>query len=180
LNLIITANIQSGKSTWCSGYSNRLAREGFRVGGIICPAVIDNGFKIGCDVLNLQSTEKVVFARLKTLAGFPGEPVGRYVISHEGFAFAEKAIQEALEKKCTFVFLDEIGSLELAGKGLNEVAKAAYLLAPNTTTVVRRQLLIPFLDYFCLAGPAVNFAIKDIDVNTSYSMPVQAAERRSS
>ncbi len=148
------------------------------MGGIVCPAVIDHGSKIGCDALDLQSTERIVFARLRTLADFPGEPVGRYVISHEGLAFTETAIQRALDNNCAMVFIDEIGSLELAGKGLNKIAKAAYLSAPNTITVVRRQLLIPFLDYFRLDGPAVNFAIKNIEIDTSYPVPVLTTERR--
>ncbi len=178
MNLVITGSIQSGKSTWCSGYSSMLTRQGFSMGGIICPAVMENSSKIGCDALDLQSAERAIFARLKTTAGFKGEPAGRYVISHEGLAFAKKAIQEALDDNCDMVFIDEVGPLELTGKGLIEIAKDAYWSASDTTTVVRRQLLVPFLEYFRLANPVVNFAIKDIEVDTSYPVPDQAAEGR--
>ncbi len=163
MNLVVTGKIQSGKSTWCSAYSSRLARKGFSVGGVVCPTVIDNDSKIGCNAYDLQTSESTIFARLLSLANFPGESVGRYMISHEGLSFAENAIQKALGNRCDAIFIDEIGSLELAEKGLFDIATTAYQSAACTITVVRKNLLPSFLHSFRQAGVTVQYKIKDLD-----------------
>ncbi len=122
-------------------------------------------------MVDVQTGRSVIFGRFASEANFDGEPVGNYLISYEGLEFANSAIQKALENKCDMVFIDEVGHLELAGKGIIESARTAYQKAPNTTTVVRKPLLTEFFEYFHLAGPPIGFSIKDLELDTSYPLP---------
>ncbi len=68
-------------------------------------------------------------------------------------------------------FIDEVGHLELGGKGIIESATMACQKAPSTTIVVRKPLLTEFLEYFHRADPKIRFSIKDIELDASYPLP---------
>ncbi len=112
-----------------------------------------------------------MFGRFASETNSPGEPVGDYLISYSGLEFAKRAIQKALENRCDMVFIDEVGHLELSGKGIVEFARTAYQKAPNTTIVVRRTLLTAFFEYFSLTVPKKRFSIQDLELDTSYPLP---------
>ena len=121
--------------------------------------------------MDVQTNRSVPFGRFDSEADFPGEPVGDYQISYEGLEFANRAIQKGIENRCDMLFIDEVGHLELAGKGIVKSGMMAYKKAPNTTTAVREPLLIEFLNYFHLTDPQIEFSIKDLKSDTSYAMP---------
>ena len=121
--------------------------------------------------MDVQTKRSVMFGRFISEADFPGEPVGDYLVSYEGLEFAAGAIQKAIENRCDIVFIDEVGHLELAGKGIIESVRMACQKAPNTTTVVRKPLLTAFFEYFHLTDPQARFSIKDIELDTSYPLP---------
>ncbi len=171
MNTIITGEVQSGKTTWCLQYSHWLSERKYTVGGILCTEILSEGYRIGYDVSDIQANRSYVFGRLSSIADFTGEPVGRYTISFEGIKYAEKAIQSALQNKCDMVFLDEVGYLELAGKGIFRIAKSAYQTVFNTTTVVRKSLLTSFLNHFNKTEPAIDFIIKDISSDPAFYHP---------
>ncbi len=168
MNLIVTGEIQSGKTTWCTKYSHWLLEQKFTVGGVLCPEVRNNDVKIGYDMVDVQTGRSVMFGRFASEANFDGEPVGNYLISYEGLEFANRAIQKALENKCDMVLIDEVGHLELDGKGIIESATMACQKAPSTLIVVRKPLLTEFLEYFHRTDPKIRFSIKDIELDTSY------------
>ncbi len=168
MNLIATGEIRSGKTTWCTKYSHWLLEQQFTVGGVLCPETGNNDVKIGYDIVDIQTGRSVMFGRFASEADFLGEPVGDYLISYEGLEFANRAIQKAIENRCDMVFIDEVGHLELGGKGIIESATIACQEAPNTTIVVRKPLLTEFLEYFHWTDPKIRFSIKDIKLDASY------------
>ncbi len=171
MNLVVTGKVRTGKTTWCTKYSQWLLKRKFTVGGILCLEARKNDSRIGYNIVDIQTNQVVLFGRITSEADFPGEPVGNYLSSYEGLEFANRAIQKALENRCDMVFIDEVGHLELAGKGTIESAKAAYQKATNTTIVVRKPLLTKFFEYFHLADPEIRFDIKDLELDTSYPLP---------
>lgn len=179
MNLIVTAKVESGKTEWCTKYSRWLAARGLTVGGVLCPEVRSGYTRIGYDIVDIQTGRKAVFGRLVSKADFPGERVGNYVVSHAGLKFAELAIKEAVESGCNVVFIDEVGHLELAGRGLTKSANTAYRTAYNTVSVVRKSLLTAFLEHFRLEDPPIGFIIKDLESDTSYPFPGKEIRYRS-
>jgi len=162
MNLVITGNVGAGKTTWCREYAQRLIQRGIQAGGIVCPATFERGVKTGYNVMDLSGGQCAVLGSLGTTATFPGEKVGKYLLSDSGLAFARHAIEAAIETGCDVVFLDEIGHLELAGKGLAESATAAYRSAANTVSVVRKTLLSDFLQRFSPTAVDGGFIIREM------------------
>jgi nucleoside-triphosphatase THEP1 len=83
----------------------------------------------------------VPFARLSRLKRFKaGEAVGDYTISRRGISFARRAIERAVESRCDWVVIDEVGPLELGGKGLMPGVESALASPANVLIVVRTSL----------------------------------------
>ena len=143
----------------------------FTVGGVLCLEAKNNDIKSGYDIVDVQTRRSVMFGRFASKADFPGTIVGNYLVSYEGLEFAKRAIQKAFENRCDMVFIDEVGHLELGGKGIIESARTACQKASNTTIVVRKQLLTAFFEYFHLTDPEIRFDIKELKLDPSYPLP---------
>jgi len=66
--------------------------------------------------------------------------VGDYTISRDGISFACGAIRRAVESRCDLVVIDEVGPLELGGKGLMPAVELALASAVDVLIVVRSSL----------------------------------------
>ncbi len=66
--------------------------------------------------------------------------VGDYIISRDGILFACDAIKRAVESKCDLVVIDEVGPLELGGKGLMSAVELALASPVNVLILVRSSL----------------------------------------
>ena len=157
MNIVITGEVQSGKTTWCLGLLNGLEANNIAAGGILCLDTRCGNVKIGTEVVDIQSGNRMVFSALSSLADFDGYDIGNYKISREGLWFAADAIKSGIANRCRVVFIDEIGRLELVGQGLISAAVQAYLEAPATVSVVRKTLLGKFTHTIRSRLPAVSF-----------------------
>lgn len=165
MNLIVTGEVGAGKTSWCRRYISWLAKRKISAGGVLCPATFTGNARTGYDVEDLHSGKKVIFGRKAQLPGSAGEKVGRYILSSDGIDFASQAVRAAVKNGCDVIFLDEIGPLEMEGKGLAEVAKFAYQNAPHTVTVVRKVLLPSFIKLFAASNPEAHFVTQDISLD---------------
>ncbi len=174
MHLVVTDHVGAGKTSWCHRYIEWLSGRKVSVGGILCLGTELNGTRIGYEVLDIRTNERKVFARLTDRSNFIGEPAGRFIISPDGLAFASKAIRSAIENACDIVFIDEVGHLELSGKGLLESAKLAYRHSPNTVTVVRKVLLPDFLSLMKTINITLEYVVLDISSGDTVSICRQA------
>ena len=174
MHLVVTDHVGAGKTSWCRRYIDWLRGRKVSVGGILCLGTELNGTRIGYEALDIRTNERKVFARLANRPNFIGEPAGRFIISHDGLAFASMAIRSAIEKACDIVFIDEVGHLELSGKGLLESAKLAYRHSPSTVTVVRKVLLPDFLSLMKTIDITPEYVVLDISSGDTVSICRQA------
>lgn len=94
--------------------------------------------------MDLLTGEETSFARLSLHRAFKGgEKVGDHTISKDGILFACGAIERAVDNKCDLVVIDEVGILELRGKGLMPAVELALASAVNVLLVVRSSLCVP-------------------------------------
>lgn len=141
MRLLVVGEPGSGKTSWCKEYIDRRRGSSFSVGGVLCPAAEKQGRRIGSNALDLLTGQEVAFARLSRYSSFKGEEkVGDYAISIKGISFACAAIKEAVDSRCDLVVIDEIGPLELRGRGLMPAVELALASAVNLLLVVRSSL----------------------------------------
>jgi molybdopterin-guanine dinucleotide biosynthesis protein A len=141
VRLLVVGEPGSGKTSWCREYIDERRKCGPAVGGILCPAISQQGQRIGSNALDLVTGQEVPFARLSRLRRFKGsEVVGDYTISRRGILFGCAAIERAVKNKCDLVVIDEVGPLELRGNGLIPAVELALASAVNLLLVVRSSL----------------------------------------
>ena len=141
MRLLVVGEPKSGKTSWCREYIDRQRQSGSSVGGILSPAIEKQGQRVGSDALDLHTGKEVPFARLSRPKRFKGgEVVGDYTISRHGISFACRAIKRAVESRCDLVVIDEVGPLELSGKGLMPAVESALASPVNVLIVVRSSL----------------------------------------
>jgi len=141
VRLLVVGESGSGKTSWCRAYVDRRRKSGSTVGGILSPAIEKQGQRVGSNALNLLTGQEIPFARLSLHSSFKGgEKVGDYTISRDGILFACGAIERAVESSCDLVVIDEVGPLELQGKGLMPAVELALGSKINVLIVVRSSL----------------------------------------
>ena len=141
MRLLVVGEPGSGKTSWCSEYVDRRRESGSSIGGILCPAVEQQEQRVGSNAVNLLTDQEVPFARLSRNRSFrAGEKIGSYTISRDGISFACGAVKEAVDNRCDLVVIDEVGPLELGGKGLMSAVELALASAVDVLIVVRSSL----------------------------------------
>jgi molybdopterin-guanine dinucleotide biosynthesis protein A len=141
VRLLVVGEPGSGKTSWCREYIGWRRKSGSSVGGILCPAIEKKGQRVGSNALDLLTGQEVPFARLSYHRSFnAGQKIGNYTISRDGISFACRAIKRAVENRCDLVVIDEVGPLELRGKGLMPAVELALASAVNVLIVVRSSL----------------------------------------
>jgi nucleoside-triphosphatase THEP1 len=112
--IIITGNINSGKTTMMEKLYENEKTKGKSPIGIIARGVFRGKAKVGFDVVNLSTGNSMPLARIgREIRG--GFSVGKFTFSNEGLEFARKALLNS--KYSDVVFIDEMGPLELEDKG---------------------------------------------------------------
>ena len=141
MRLLVVGEPGSGKTSWCREYIDERRKRGVSVGGILCPAIEQQGQRVGSNALDLLTGQEIPFARLSRHRSFKaGEKIGNYIISRDAISFAFGAIERAVKRNCDLVVIDEVGPLELTGKGLMPAVQLALRSGVNALIVVRSSL----------------------------------------
>jgi nucleoside-triphosphatase THEP1 len=114
--IMLTGDIDSGKTRYLSGIVSALRGRGVSVGGILCPGVYADGLKTGYDAVDIETGERVPLVSVTPFA--EGFSYSRFFFSAEGYRFASSALRRFPYPDCLIV--DEVGPVELAGMGYAE------------------------------------------------------------
>jgi len=147
MNIFIAGEPGSGKTSWCTGYVDWLRQRNYRVGGTISPEVRQGGQRIGFDIVDLITGEQTTFARLSDGDHPKGIRIGSYAISEDGISFGLRAIERAVNEACDWVVVDEVGPMELQGRGLMPAVSLACRRSSNVLIIVRSSLLEALFEY---------------------------------
>jgi nucleoside-triphosphatase THEP1 len=118
--ILITGNINSGKTTLLEKLFWEERAKKISPTGIIALGVYDGETKIGFIVRDLENGCSQPLARVKKMADHAFS-AGKYSFSTEGFEFAKRALLNF--KSQGVVFVDEVGPLELHDKGYADCLK---------------------------------------------------------
>jgi nucleoside-triphosphatase THEP1 len=121
--ILISGEINDGKSILMHELAARFKEQNIQVGGIVSPAILENGIKTGYALLNVITGERKRLSQTEKGEGMAN--VGRYYFLNEGIEFGKSVLAVANNQKSKIVFIDEIGTWELQGQGwaasLNEL-----------------------------------------------------------
>lgn len=143
LNVIFVGPINSGKTTRLYQLVKKAKKENKKIGGILNLPVMQKGEKIGYDVVDLLTDKKVPFARLNSITKRQEKTdlyLGRWVIFYKGIQFANEALLKAYVCQADLIIVDEVGHLELQGKGLKPMLDKIMDSKLKKILVVRSSL----------------------------------------
>ncbi len=112
--VVVTGKVNSGKTTKLEELFAAEKSEGKSATGIIARSIFAGRIKTGFDVVDLATGYSMPLTR-RGQGRKAGFSVGKFTFFSKGFEFAEKALLNF--KSRGVVFLDEVGPLELEGKG---------------------------------------------------------------
>lgn len=139
---IVSGPVHSGKTTGLIKW----AQNRKDVSGILTPVINGKRFFMNAATNDSFPMEKDI----QELSGFE---VGKYVFSVAAFIRAKEILQNAAHQKQGWIVIDEVGPLELKGKGFHNSIRE-ILMQRNTNLkvilVVREFLLDEVLKYFAI------------------------------
>ena len=135
--IIITGAIGVGKSTVC-----RKLLEICRSWGYTCGGVLTSNRGDSLIIEDILIGKEEIFASTRNI--YSGPRTLRYYFNSAGIEFGIKAIENGA--KADFLFIDELGRLELNGEGFIHVLKIiSQGHVKNCILVIRKELLPNFL-----------------------------------
>jgi nucleoside-triphosphatase THEP1/MFS family permease len=137
--IIISGNIQEGKTTFVEKVINRLQRKNVKAAGFLSKVIYENGERSGYTLIDLQSKTSAELCSIKEDKS--RERYGKFYFNAEGQELGIRILQN-IPDDADYIVIDEIGPLELGGKGW---AKAIEQLTRRESRpmiwVVREQLV---------------------------------------
>ncbi len=138
--IILTGDIQSGKTSLCQELAQKAKEEGIQLAGLLSPGVFEEGKKTGIDVINLKNWEQRHLAVLKEKDQTELE-TRRWSFFPEIIQWGNQALINAVP--CDLLVVDELGPLEFNRgegwiSGLAAVDSGSY---QSALVVIRPSLL---------------------------------------
>jgi nucleoside-triphosphatase THEP1 len=152
--MILTGDRGQGKSTFLSEIIQQLKTKEINVGGFIAKAVMDNGERAGFNLVNAETGETTTLARMTGIAGM--EMAGKYYLSKEGLEAGKIILSSEEADKKDLIIVDEIGFIELEGRGWAEsVNRLVNETSCNMLWVVRKDILNDVITKWNLKNPVI-------------------------
>jgi len=139
--LVLTGPVHSGKTTFLKGAAALWDLAGFSVGGFLNETRLAGGKVHGYDLFDLRDRASVPF--LRTEGGPDRQRVGGFSLVPGGLERAEGILARDIE--ADILVVDEVGPLELAGRGIWPALSAALSAGAMCLCVVRTSVLEGFL-----------------------------------
>ncbi len=141
--MVLTGAVHSGKTTFLKRIIDELRKENLWIDGYLSEVVLENQEIIGYDLFDLGEKRSIPFIRIKGDKDW--ERVGSYSFIPRGLSWAKGIILRG--RKADILVVDEVGPLELAGKGIwPALEKVLFLPKPIFILVVRKRIIEDFLE----------------------------------
>jgi len=110
----ITGPQGAGKTTFVKELAALFKEYGFSTGGFIAEGYWDNNLRSGFDIVDIDGKERELLCN--TIAGEGDEQFRRFFFKQKGLQFGNQILEKTAGKNL-IVFIDEVGALELEGRG---------------------------------------------------------------
>jgi nucleoside-triphosphatase len=130
----------AGKTTWCASVVQHAQQLGVTVGGVLCPAVFDDGVKTGIDLVDLSTGKRYALGRPHSHS-CTGVRVGMWCLDAANVQRANQILDDATD--ADLVIIDELGPLEFEqDAGFQAGMRLLDQHCPRTALVVIRPELV--------------------------------------
>ena len=164
---ILTGPVHSGKTTFLKKLVDELKVNKLKINGFLSEAVLENKEIFGYDLYDMKNEQSIPFIRREGEEEW--EKIGSYFFIPEALAHVKKMIFQS--RGVDILVIDEIGPLELRGKGLWPALRKVFSSPPKgLILVVRKNILKDFLRL--LRGREIR--IFDIEEKNTYSQMKKA------
>lgn len=136
--ILLTGPVGSGKTELAHKIFWEMKRRGYKVGGLLSFGYGVGKKRDGYRGLNLLTGEKFEIASIK--GDKEWERTGSYFFYPEGLKMAEKAVEKAIGS--ALLIIDEIGPLEMRGRGLFNVFQKVLKKHKGYILVIVRESLL--------------------------------------
>jgi nucleoside-triphosphatase THEP1 len=134
--ILIVGHVGGGKTSALTTLVAKWRASGKKVRGLLAHRVMENGHLVGYDLEVIGEEKRSVLARKR---GTGVEQIGPFVFFEEALARGRRALRSAARAQIAVV--DEIGPLELSGKGwIHEVERLLRKSKATLILVVRTEL----------------------------------------
>ena len=148
--ILLVGGIGSGKTAAGLRLLSLLRSYGIGVGGILAPRILKGEETIGYSLIDLSINATHPFAGLE-----PSDvQIGKFYLSQAGLDLAERTIINALNDH-PVVFVDEVGRLEVQGKGHAPAIRQLLQSSSVPVLLVRDTLVEQAVRVFEIADPFI-------------------------
>lgn len=141
---IITGGVGSGKTTCAKSLIENFQQESISVSGVYSSRVIKNEITTGYDIVTISNNKSEIFLRKK--GDSSQQKIGRFYIFDEGLNAGNSELQNSNSQ---ITVVDEIGRLELSGKGwFNSVEQIIEKSENHLILAVRDEFVSQIIEKF--------------------------------
>ena len=150
---IITGAVGEGKTAWLVRLTGLLKERGISTGGILALRLMEEGKTTGYDITDIRTGERTPFLRQ---TGDATVGVERFAMDEAGHRAGQRALDPAANRAMDVVIIDEVGPLELKGKGWSDrITGLIHETRVILILAVRKNLTEAVTDKFGIAPAAV-------------------------
>jgi len=137
---IVTGKIDGGKTSFIKKLVDVLKEKNIKVGGIYSQKIIENNERTGYDVVDIKTNKSEIFLRANGNGNL--EKIGIFSIFPQGLKFGLESLKPANNIENEIVIVDEVGKLELSGKGWASELEDFLILQNNHILMVIHEDLV--------------------------------------
>ncbi|MEW5798726.1 MAG: nucleoside-triphosphatase [Bacteroidota bacterium] len=160
---VLTGEKNSGKTRFAEEISKALKSEGLTVGGFLQHKVFKNNERHGYDLLDIQTQKSIPLCSID--APDAGIVAGPFKFYPEGIRFGFELLSMAKVKDCDVVIVDEVGPLEMKGKGwYGAVSNLLKNYSGNLLIVIRKHMVEDMMKLLKIT-PVIQWNSDEIDID---------------
>ncbi|HOX74202.1 MAG TPA: nucleoside-triphosphatase [Bacteroidales bacterium] len=158
---IISGPVGGGKTTFTKNIIEFLKDQEIKSEGILSDRITGGSETLGYDIIDISTGKREVFLRENEKTG--NEKIGKFYISPKGLAKGRSILEELTTYITGIVIIDEVGLLELQGRGWHDSISELLEKSSNHILITVRDKFVDEVKKKWNLSDAIIFNVPDND-----------------
>lgn len=158
---IISGPVGGGKTTFTKNIIEFLKDQDIKSEGILSERITGGSETLGYDIIDISTRKREVFLRENEKTG--NEKIGKFYISPKGLAKGRSILEELVTYITGIVIIDEVGLLELQGRGWHDSISELLEKSSNHILMTVRDKFVDEVKKKWNLSDAIIFNVPDND-----------------